>query len=112
MLAGSQFQALWLSSNLLGLKSAKFAKASPAFPVELVELAKGSALANGSELKFAAKLSADGLLGLGLGDGRDFGGAGLGGGCFLCFGGNTGVGDSVLPDDFGANGSLSNKFPT
>lgn len=51
---------------------------------------------------------------LGLGVGRFLGGAGLGGGCFFCFGGRAGTGDfgpiDGLEGDFGANGSPPNKL--
>lgn len=46
--------------------------------------------------------------------GRFLGGAGLGGGCFFCFGGRAGTGDfgpiDGLEGDFGANGSPPNKL--
>lgn len=112
--------------TLLGLKSAKLAKGSlpvlASVPVELangsfpvlalvpVELANGSLPAKGS-LPNPGNLSATVLVGVGLGVGLPFGGAGRGGGCFLCFGGNAGVDELDPVDPLGANGSLPNISP-
>ena len=98
--------------TLLGLKSAKFANASPAAPELTAALLKGSEEANGS---FGNPGNGSGLFGCLDGDFiGDFGGAGLGGGAFFCFGGKAGRGDSVpvvFDVDAGAKGSLPNKSP-
>ena len=96
--------------TLLGLKSAKFANASPPPPPLTVELPNGSDDANGSLVN---PPNGSGLFGCLAGDlTGDFGGAGLGGGAFFCFGGNAGRGDSlVFEEDDGAKGSLPNKSP-
>lgn len=96
--------------TLLGLKSAKFANASPPPPLTDPE--------NGSELPKGSLGNADpngsGLLGRdGLDAGDFLGGAGLGGGAFFCLGGKAGRGDSerLLLGGEGAKGSLPNKSP-
>ena len=97
--------------TLLGLKSAKFANASPAAPELTPELPNGSEDANGSLVN---PPNGSGLFGCLAGDFTgDFGGAGLGGGAFFCFGGKAGRGDSDRDFDVddGANGSLPNKSP-
>ena len=110
----SSFGMHLLTLTLLGLKSAKFANASPPAPPELTpELPNGSDDANGS---LPNPPNGSGLFGCLAGDFiGDFGGAGLGGGAFFCFGGNDGRGDSecdrVEDEDEGANGSLPNKSP-
>ena len=75
-----------------------------------MELPNGSDDANGSLVN---PPNGSGLFGCLAGDlTGDFGGAGLGGGAFFCFGGNAGRGDSlVFEEDDGAKGSLPNKSP-
>ena len=104
-----------LRLTLPGLKSAKFANASPPpAPPELTpELPNGSDDANGS---LSNPPNGSGLFGCLAGDFiGDFGGAGLGGGAFFCFGGRDGRVESEwdLEEDEveGANGSLPNKSP-
>lgn len=95
----------WINTlTFPGLKSAKLENGSLPVPDGLLapDPENGSDPANGS-----FQVDPDTLLGMGLGD-LPFGGAGLGGGFFLSFGGKAGDRELFLEgEDFGAKGSSS-----